>query len=131
MSGPGFVRAFVLLYVCEKRWLMFISNERLWRMRRSGAATNFSLAKSFESRAPVRAKTCGLSNLSFCFPARMLNMKSLLLHVNHLAKWQDVELAASPPNLEWLSMYGNPITSQPEYQARTCWNPHLCRIFGS
>ncbi|CAJ1353300.1 unnamed protein product [Effrenium voratum] len=48
---------------------------------------------------------------------RMLNMKSLLLHVNHLAKWQDVELAASPPNLEWLSMYGNPITSQPEYQS--------------
>ena len=48
---------------------------------------------------------------------RMSNIKSLLLHKNLLAKWQDVECAASPGNLEWLTLYGNPITSQPEYQA--------------
>jgi len=47
----------------------------------------------------------------------MSNIKSLLLHKNLLAKWQDVECAASPGNLEWLTLYGNPITSQPEYQA--------------
>ena len=50
--------------------------------------------------------------------SRMLSIKSLLLHKNLLAKWQDVECAASPQNLEWLTLYGNPITSQPEYQAR-------------
>lgn len=52
----------------------------------------------------------------------MLSIKSLLLHKNLLAKWQDVECAATPGNLEWLTLYGNPITSQPEYQA---WRLHL------
>ena len=70
----------------------------------------------------------------------MSNIKSLLLHKNLLAKWQDVECAASPGNLEWLTLYGNPITSQPEYQAGwvlgrvpCCWQPDLillvCRSY--
>ena len=63
------------------------------------------------------ASFCGLSALpDLELWRRMKSMKTLLLHKNLLAKWQDVECAASPPNLEWLSLYGNPITSQPEYQ---------------
>eukprot|EP00435_Cladocopium_sp_Y103_P019196 s2065_g4.t1 len=63
------------------------------------------------------ASYCGLAALpELELWQRMSNIKSLLLHKNLLAKWQDVECAASPGNLEWLTLYGNPITSQPEYQ---------------
>ncbi|CAK9059374.1 unnamed protein product [Durusdinium trenchii] len=95
--------------------------ERLKVLLVSGASlTTEDLAKVLTA-APslwkLDASHCGLSalpELELC--KRMVNIKTLLLHKNLLAKWPDVECAASPRNLEWLSLYGNPITSQPEYQ---------------
>ncbi|CAK9099657.1 Hypothetical protein (Fragment) [Durusdinium trenchii] len=95
--------------------------ERLKVLLVSGASlTTEDLAKVLTA-APslwkLDASHCGLSALpELELWKRMVNIKTLLLHKNLLAKWPDVECAASPRNLEWLSLYGNPITSQPEYQ---------------
>ena len=103
----------------------FIRNPEIFHQLKvllvSGAAlTTDDLAKVLTwapSLWKLDASYCGLSALPEPeLWQRMLSIKSLLLHKNLLAKWQDVECAATPGNLEWLTLYGNPITSQPEYQ---------------
>ena len=63
------------------------------------------------------ASYCGLTSLpNKRLWATLGHLRSLLLHRNSLLRWQDVECAIAPPALVWLTLYENPIASQPEFR---------------
>eukprot|EP00742_Colponemidia_sp_Colp-10_P007263 GILJ01007807.1.p1 GENE.GILJ01007807.1~~GILJ01007807.1.p1 ORF type:complete len:1227 (-),score=171.45 GILJ01007807.1:179-3859(-) len=47
---------------------------------------------------------------------RMSQLRILLLHNNELNSWSTVEDVSSTPNLQYLTMYRNPLVSQPAYR---------------
>ncbi|CAE8589936.1 unnamed protein product, partial [Polarella glacialis] len=59
----------------------------------------------------------------------MLNLRLLIAHKNLLSKWADVERACVPPELEWLTMFDNPVTNQPEYRGLVLsWAPKIVAV---
>jgi len=98
-----------LLYIALQ--VLVISNTRIQ------TADLESILSQTPRLQKLDASRCGLTHVP---PANVLEkltrLSIIFFHRNLLTKWVDVERALTTPNLKWLTMFENPIASQPEFR---------------